>query len=218
MAKKSEAKKLEPSQEQVEAHILSVAKQWEKPLQRVLGRSIQTAREHEQAQAMLIDLKTAQNLIEDEEKHLLAPFKEGLKRLQERIKPAKTSIAKAILELKHQVLLYQESLAVQAVKEVSKEIKAAQKMGAEQLAKDIAETAERNAAPLVTGVSKRDKWEVTVLDKKALIEACLAGKLPLDVLEIDMSLLKKIYSGLGREGKEHGLEIVKGWTLVVQGE
>ena len=193
------------------------------------GLAITTNDEFQQVGTRLREIVTRRRDIDDERKRLVRPIDEARARIQELFRPALENLARAEQLLKAAISRWNaeqdrlrriaEAAAAEAARKESDRLAAQaqraeskgqfEKAAALEGAADSVPIAEVAEPPKARGISTRESWKANVVDKGALVQAVADGKVPLDVLDVNMTVLNQMARALKSNLHYPGVEAVR---------
>ena len=192
--------------------------------------------EYQGASLTLREVKTRAKDIEDQRKRILRPLDESRARIMALFRPAQDNLAEAERLLKQGMLAWTQGqerlrreeearLAEVARKEAERLQKRADKAAAAghyEQAAVLGGAADAVTAPEVVpprkpyGTSTRMVYKAEVVDKVALIQGVAEGKVPPDVITVNMPYLNQAVRALKDNLKWPGVEVAKEEIVVAQ--
>jgi len=193
------------------------------------GLAITTNDEFQQVGTRLREIVTRRRDIDDERKRLVRPIDEARARIQELFRPALDNLARAeqllkggisrwnteqdrlrrIAEAEAEAAARKESDRLAALAERAAAAGKFEKAAALEGAADSVPIAEVAEPPKARGISTRESWKANVVDKGALVQAVADGKVPLDVLDVNMTVLNQMARALKSNLHYPGVEAVR---------
>jgi len=190
---------------------------------------ITTADEFQEAAVALREVASRRRDIDDERKRLVRPIDEARARIQELFRPALENLARAEQLLKGSISRWNaeqdrlrriaEAAAAEAARKESDRLAALaqraaaagkfEKAAALEGAADSVPIAEVAEPPKARGISTRESWKANIVDKGALVQAVADGKVPLDVLDVNMTVLNQMARALKGNLHYPGVEAVR---------
>ena len=190
---------------------------------------ITTADEFQEAAVALREVASRRRDIDDERKRLVRPLDETRQRIQDLFRPALDGLARAEQLLKGSISRWNaeqdrlrriaEAAAAEAARKESDRLAALaqraaaagkfEKAAALEGAADSVPIAEVAEPPKARGISTRESWKANVVDKGALVQAVADGKVPLDILDVNMSFLNQMARAMKGDLKWPGVEAVR---------
>jgi hypothetical protein len=174
-----------------------------------LKKQIRQEPEYVQVVEVAKVVKSLLGKAEDQKRHFLEPFQEGVERIKRAfsgiIDPLKADEA----HLKTLAVEYQEHKRQQEIDRAEKKAQALEEQGLDENAEDVRDLALRvEVAPKIDGVTFAETWSAKVVDEMAVIRAVVEGKLPLAVLKIQMPALNALARATKEEKTQYGVRFV----------
>jgi hypothetical protein len=165
------------------------------------------------AASELASIKTKAKQLDEQRKRMTKPLDDSKKEIMDFFRAPLDFLADAEGIIKHSIAGYQQAqeraareaqakLDAEARKQQEKLMVRAEKAaesGKEEKAHELAMQAASVVAPVVAanvdkaqGISTRQNWKAEVTDKMALVQAVAAGKLPISMLDVNMTSLNAI--------------------------
>lgn len=204
----------------------------------IMAFAVASNDDYSEAGALLLQIKTRKNAIEDQRKKLTRPLDESKKGIMDFFRPVENQLATAETRLRNQMLGFRQEQQRIADAEAAKARDAAEK----QRARDIAaadkleargKTEEADARrfeaetsvarfdpalemPSAAGISTRETWKAEVYNLPDLIRAVADSKAPSATLMADQRALDNLAKALKEQMNIPGVRAVRSESVVAR--
>lgn len=201
----------------------------------IIPTIITTSKEFVSAGELLRQVKGEQTRLKALKDNTLAPFREGMQRVQQLFAPKERMLDEAEADLKEAISFYTENQRLEQRRieaelrdQHAREAEAAEAKAAKLEEKGKPEQAEavRDAVPAVpvvimdtpkvAGVTTRAVYHAEVVDMMALVKAVAEGRAPLAYLNANMTVLNNMARAMKEAGQIPGVKIRRGTSVAAR--